>query len=222
MAKKQSSSVTMTPAELKSLIEYLIDNNLELQAKGKIPLSVNIVGPAGVSKTSCIEQIAAERKMNFVKLSVAQLEDPSDLCGFPYKEYYVCDKEGNCQWVNETNVRQLTDLGWKNLNQVRTAVAPPDWIKGKDEGGILLLDDSQRASLNILQACMDIVDRQSYISWNLPKGWTVITTNNPDDGNYLVTSTDNAHKTRQLNVQLKFAIKDWAEWAEGYGVDGRC
>lgn len=143
------------------------------------------------------------------------------LVGFPYKEYLFA-KEDKEVWLNEHNIPEFLALGYKPLNHTRMGYAAPQWIVGKKEGGILLLDDSKRANLNILQAAMDILDRQEYISWKLPKGWTVVTTNNPDDGHYLVTSTDNAHKTRQINVEVKFDAAIWAEWAEGNGVDGRC
>ena len=99
---------------------------------------------------------------------------------------------------------------------------PPEWISGKEKGGILLLDDWNRADMRFIQAVMELIDRQQYISWSLPKDWHIILTANPDNGDYLVSSIDNAQKTRFITVQLKFDTECWAKWAEESQIDGRC
>ena len=73
-----------------------------------------------------------------------------------------------------------------------------------------------------MQACMEIIDRQEYIAWRLPKNWHVVLTTNPDNGNYQVTSLDNAQKTRFITVETKFDIEVWARWAEKVNIDTRC
>jgi hypothetical protein len=69
---------------------------------------------------------------------------------------------------------------------------------------------------------MELLDRQEYVSWKLPKNWHVILTTNPDNGDYNVTSLDVAQKTRFISVELKFDVDVWAKWAETAGIDGRC
>lgn len=71
-----------------------------------------------------------------------------------------------------------------------------------------------KLSLNILQAAMNIIDRQKFLSWELPKGWTVITTNNPSGEDYQVTMLDKAHESRKITLKSKFDAEVWAEWAE--------
>lgn len=73
-----------------------------------------------------------------------------------------------------------------------------------------------------MQATMEILDRQEYVSWKLPKNWHVILTTNPDNGDYNVTSLDVAQKTRFVSVELKYDVSIWAKWAENAGIDGRC
>jgi hypothetical protein len=73
-----------------------------------------------------------------------------------------------------------------------------------------------------MQATMEILDRQEYVSWKLPKNWHVILTTNPDNGDYNVTSLDIAQKTRFISVGLKYDKDVWAKWAETAGIDGRC
>jgi hypothetical protein len=69
---------------------------------------------------------------------------------------------------------------------------------------------------------MEILDRQEYVSWKLPKNWHVILTTNPDNGDYNVTSLDVAQKTRFISVELKYDADVWARWAEKATIDGRC
>jgi hypothetical protein len=73
-----------------------------------------------------------------------------------------------------------------------------------------------------MQATMEILDRQEYVSWKLPKNWHVILTTNPDNGDYNVTSLDVAQKTRFISVELKYDSDVWAKWAEKANIDGRC
>ena len=73
-----------------------------------------------------------------------------------------------------------------------------------------------------MQATMEILDRQEYVSWKLPKNWHVILTTNPDNGDYNVTSLDVAQKTRFISVEMKYDVNVWAKWAETAGIDGRC
>jgi hypothetical protein len=98
----------------------------------------------------------------------------------------------------------------------------PEWISGKEKGGILLLDDWNRADIRFIQAVMELIDRQQYISWTLPKDWHIILTANPDTGEYLVNSIDNAQKTRFISVNLKYDVDCWGKWAEENEMDGRC
>ena len=73
-----------------------------------------------------------------------------------------------------------------------------------------------------MQATMEILDRQEYVSWKLPKNWHVLLTTNPDNGDYNVTSLDIAQKTRFISVELKYDSNVWAKWAETANIDGRC
>lgn len=69
---------------------------------------------------------------------------------------------------------------------------------------------------------MEIISRQEYISWKLPKNWQVVLTNNPNDGEYMVNEIDDAQRTRFISIGLKFDKDCWAEYAEQQGIDGRC
>jgi len=176
-------------------------------------------------KTSVILQVAQELGLQCIKLNLSQIEEIGDLVGFPMKEHEVVknkDGENITKWVTESTLPMYISSGFKPSGNKKMTHAAPEWIQGKGEGGILILDDWTRADIRFVQAVMEIIDRQEYISWKLPKNWHVVLTSNPDNGEYLVNSIDNAQRTRFITTYLKFDKNTWAQWAEENGVDSRC
>ncbi len=68
----------LTLGEFSKILSYMIDNNHRLIDAGDTPIAVNIEGEAGIGKTSVVEAVAREKKMTFVKVNLAQLEEPGD------------------------------------------------------------------------------------------------------------------------------------------------
>ena len=125
-------------------------------------------------------------------------------------------------WVDELAVQEYLKNGYKMTGKNRMSYCAPEWIADAKAGGILLLDDWNRADTRFIQAVMELIDRQTYISWSLPKDWHIILTANPDNGDYMVNSVDSAQKTRYVTANLKFDVNIWAQWAESAGIDTRC
>jgi hypothetical protein len=221
MAKKSNASVSLNVNELKNFLKHIIDNNRYLQNNNKPMVSTEVVGDSGIGKTSSIIQLAEELDLNFVKLNLAQIEEIGDLVGFPIRQFEMTSEDSK-EWVDENSVDDYRKKGFISTGLNRMSYCPPEWISGKQKGGILLLDDWNRADMRFIQAVMELVDRQQYISWKLPKDWHIILTANPDNGDYLVNSIDNAQKTRFISVNLKFDLKCWGKWAEENQLDGRC
>jgi hypothetical protein len=215
----QQSQITIK--DLKSFLNHIVSNNRQLQEEGKTPVAVEVVGDSGIGKTSSIIQLAQELDLNFVKLNLAQIEELGDLVGFPIRQFEMV-KGDEVKMVDENHISEYKELGYKSTGKNQMSYCPPEWISGKEKGGILLLDDWNRADLRFIQAIMELIDRQQYISWTLPKDWHIILTSNPDNGDYIVNSIDNAQKTRFISVNLKFDINCWSEWAEENGIDSRC
>lgn len=226
------AQVNLNTTEVKEFLRHIITNNQVIQAKGKNPVAVEVVGDSGIGKTSTVIQLAEELNLNFVKLNLAQIEEIGDLVGFPVVQYQIQERMTTSNpdevrtprtaWVNEAAFQEYLKAGFKDTGKTRMSYAAPEWIAGKDEGGILLLDDWNRADSRFIQAVMELVDRQTYISWKLPKNWHIILTSNPDNGDYMVNSIDSAQRTRFITANLKFDVDVWAKWAEQEGVDGRC
>ena len=207
--------------ELKGFLKHMVNNNQYIQKEGKVPVAINIEGDAGLGKTSAIVQLGKEMDMDVVKINLSQIEELGDLVGFPVKEFKIQNKEGKTTWIMETQIDAAMKKGYKVVEK-RMAHAAPEWIQGRTEGGFLVLDDYTRADHRFMQATMEILDRQEYISWSLPKNWHVILTTNPDNGEYQVTSLDDAQKTRFISTEVKFDANVWARWAEKVNIDGRC
>ena len=245
------AQVNLNIDEVKDFTNHIIKNNRFLQEGGKNPVAVEIVGESGIGKTSAVIDLAKENKLNFVKLNLAQIEELGDLVGFPVRQFqmyreqkiqkkiddlnYTAAQKAAAsaqlsnvttkkvgQWVDELAVEEYLKQGWKMTGKNRMSYCAPEWISDKKDGGILLLDDWNRADMRFIQAVMELVDRQQYISWSLPKDWHIILTSNPDNGDYMVNSIDSAQKTRYITANLKFDVNVWARWAEEAGIDTRC
>lgn len=214
----------ITLKEARKAIEFIVDNNRALQDKGIMPVAIGIEGASGIGKSSIIDQIAQDRGYNYIVLSLSQIQDTSDLVGYPIKEHYVCKEDGSeCKWVPSELLEIFSNEGWVMTEETRMSYAVPMWLKTIDQSKplILNLDDYSRATPHLLQACNELILRQKYISWELPKYSTVICSSNPDDGEYQVNTLDEAQKSRLVNFNVKFSISDWAAWAERQELDSR-
>jgi hypothetical protein len=245
------AQVNLNIDELKGFVNHIIENNRFLQKESKPPVAIEVVGESGIGKTSTIVELAKENNLDFVKLNLAQIEELGDLVGFPvrqfqmYKEVKVKPSNDGLnytaaqraaaskdvanmttkkvgQWVDELAVSEYLKNGFKMTGKNRMSYCAPEWISDKKQGGILLLDDWNRADVRFIQAVMELIDRQTYISWSLPKDWHIILTANPDNGDYMVNSIDSAQKTRYITANLKFDVDVWARWAEEASIDTRC
>ena len=220
------TSNEMTLNEFKEVFSYLLDNNKHLENSNLRPIAVGVEGEAGIGKTTLIEDIAKERGMTLCKVNLAQLEEIGDLVGMPMKECEVAWIENgqvkDKRWMPESQTKNL-DLRLKLTGRVRMSYAPPAWLPVDEDpnGTIVFLDDYTRANSMFMQACMEIINTARYISWKLPKYTSIVLSSNPDDGQFSVTSLDNAQKTRFINFNLKLNIEDWAKWAEEAEIDGR-
>lgn len=229
---------TVSMREVKKLLNYTIDNNLALEGKNVTPIAVSLEAQAGIGKTSIVEQIAEERNMGFKKISLHELDEVGDLVGFPIKEYecqvakQVVDKDGTKRveplkgtvWLNDKQIdKPMPGMMFRQTGKTRMGYAKPAWVPEYNENGtIVVLDDYGRATAQLMQACMELILTQKYVSWSLPKKTTIVLTANPDNGDYNVNSLDEAQRTRFLTFPVTFDLDAWSLWAEKVKMDGRC
>jgi MoxR-like ATPase len=153
--KIQNANVKLNSKELKEFLTHIVKNNEYIQAKGKTPIAVSVTGEAGTGKTSSIIELADELNLQLVKINLAQVEEIGDIVGFPIKEFQITNAEGKTTWIVEQQIDAAIKKGYKIIGK-RMAYAAPEWIQGKGEGGILLIDDFNRADSRFSQACMEL------------------------------------------------------------------
>lgn len=155
---------TVSMSQVKTLINYTIDNNLKLQEEGKMPIAISLEASAGIGKTSILQQIAEEREMGFTKISLHELEEAGDLLGYPQLEYEcqmakrVKDAEGNVKlqilpkpvWLNAKQIEMMgKSMALKQTGKTRMGYAKPAWVPEYNEkGNLVVLDDYVRKYLN--------------------------------------------------------------------------
>ena len=152
---------TVSMREVKKLLNYAIDNNLKLEEKGVTPIAVSLEATAGIGKTSILQQVAEERGMQFVKVSLHELDETGDLVGFPIKEYECQvlqryqDEKGEWKvkvlpktvWINEKMLSESPgpNMKYRQTGNTRMGYAKPAWVPSYSENGTLVvLDDYVR------------------------------------------------------------------------------
>jgi len=161
----------MNIEEIKSTLNYLLDNNLELTEQGLDKIAINLVGEAGIGKTSVIKQLAEERGAGYKRLNLSELEEIGDLVGVPQKEFMMI-KNGEEKRVAEKLINQFINLGYDLCPDCDPVMsyAVPEWVpQDPEQEFILFLDDFSRANTMFMQAIMSLMQFGEYISWKLPK-----------------------------------------------------
>ncbi len=206
-------------------------NNLNLISMGQEPITVELVGDAGMSKSSIAVSVgkfitATTGEACKVKvINGAEFgTETGALNGFPVVEtkYVKTDDSGQRHelWL-ETNTVCEED-GFLRTNVQRTTTAPPDWVIElfNYKYSILVLDDIGRCQQIIYNALMELILHRKYDGWELPENCVVFTTANHDHNSENVRGEDDAQKSRKLSIHLgSVDIDSWAEYAEGAGVN---
>jgi alkaline phosphatase D len=110
-------------------------------------------------------------------------------------------------------------IGLPSTDGECTRFNPPDWYKRAClEPAVLLLDEINRASQEVIQSAFQIVLDGELNGWPLHKDTVVYSAIN-DDSRYTVNQMDPALLDRFWTVDLCPDINDWVNWAEG---DGKC
>jgi hypothetical protein len=175
---------------LHKLMQHQFKRNRQLMRRGLAGVPLSIWGTHGIGKTQLVRDFAKANQWKLVSLAPAQFEEMGDLIGMP------------------------------QIEAGRTVLRKPAWVPEDFGPGILLLDDFNRADDRILKGLMPLLQAGKLISWSLPPDWHIVLTANPDEGDYYVTPLDPAMLTRMFNVQLRFEVAPWADWAATHRLPG--
>jgi len=189
----------ISTTQLKELLEHVFETNNQLQTQGLRSTPILIWGKHGLGKTQSVMDFAKDKGWKIAYCAPAQFEEMGDLHGMPY----IFDPDP------EVHGDQIT------------IYSPPAWIPKEEGPGLLVLDDINRADDRMLRGVMQLLQNFELLSWKLPPKWHIVATANPDDGNYSVTTMDDAMLTRMLHVTVEFDVKSWLRWAIKAGIDSR-
>ena len=204
------------PSEVQDLLESLITSNDSLMKSGQLPVSLSLVGPPGIGKTTIVRELTTKLKRGFYKLNLAQLTEPSELIGYYSKEYLMTKQGVESEYVTENLLPYYIEKGYSKGKSI-TRPCPPEWVSSLEDNSILLLDDYSRGNPLFSQAIMELVNEQTMVGWDLKgKNIQIILTENPDDGENNVASMDQAQADRMMRINMKWDASDWAIRAEGH------
>jgi len=152
-------------------------------------------GGAGIGKTSIVKQAAKEMGYNFIYLTLAAVEDNSDLIGLlsPLK-----DDEGN-----DCAVRHLR----------------PDWFPTTPKN-IILIDEANRMPKSLIQSMLTFILEHKLHTHILPEDSHLVFTANPPTDKFIVGDiSDEALTSRLCHIALEPTVEEWLEYAVRTGAD---
>lgn len=199
--------------------------------------SVEIIGVHGIGKSESIREYALKKGYAFEKRELAQITDETSLLGYPRKTikiFKTVDKDinGEIKKVKQVKKIEYSDLsryladGWEQYSpDTELSYSVPEWVNNlyRTEKSILFLDELRRALPHIQSAVMNLINNGEYGDWKLPIGCTIVLANNPtDDGEYNVSSFDDACSDRMFRYYIKADIESWAQWASNHKIKEEC
>jgi len=150
----------------------------------------HIVGPAGVGKTQIIYQIADSLSKHFkIDFNIKKINSPvlsRDDFLVPYP---------------------VSDNSFKMLYS--------QFIPSENEQyGIFVIDEATRGDDQLQQMMWQIQNEYRLHTYEFPRGWFVVTIDNPDDDNYQINNMEDAAGLRRcLHMYVKVSARDFINYA---------
>lgn len=184
--------------ELKQMVEKLY----RAKVRGGRAKPIFIYGAPGIGKTQIVAQAADTLGIPLLALDL-QFMAPEDFLGIPEvitsrKPKY--DEDG-----------KLVDVGSGVTRSNPPTILPRDNGKN-DKGGIIFMDEMNRASKIVLDSVMQFVQMGRLGEYNLPSKWIIVAAGNrPEEAT--VAEFDFALADRFRIVNFVPIVEDWARWA---------
>ena len=182
-------------AKIKDLIKSDINETIGAWAKGRDVQKQcwHIVGPAGVGKTEICYQIAEEltnerqEPFNIIMVKAPVLSRDDFIIPFP-----------------------VTNGGSTSFKMLYSDFVPTDM----DSFGIFVIDEFSRGDHTLQQLLWQVQNEYAIHRYDFPKGWFVISIDNPDDSAYTMdTMEDAAGLRRQLHIYTEVSPIDFLNYA---------
>jgi hypothetical protein len=192
---------------IKGLIKSDIKRTINAWEKGS---SVDkqcwhVIGPAGVGKTQICYQIASEltnelkKPFDIIMVKSPVLSRDDFIIPFPTIELGEDDCPVQDQHGNVYSFRMLYS----------------DFVpKNEDTYGLFVIDEFSRGDHTLQQLLWQVQNEYAIHRYEFPKGWFVISIDNPDDQEYQMdTMEDAAGLRRQNHIYSEVSVKDFLDHA---------
>lgn len=198
----------LTISKIKDLLKNDIKDTIMTWQKGRNvdKQCYRIIGPAGVGKTAICHQIAAELTEDL--FGEHNKKNPNDKKTFNIimvKSPVLCRDD----FIIPFPAKGLggEEFSFKMLYS--------DFVpKEKNSLGIFVIDEFSRGDHQLQQLLWQIQNEYSVHRFAFPKGWFVISIDNPDDSQYtLDTMEDAAGLRRQLHIYTEVNAIDFLNYA---------
>jgi len=153
----------------------------------------HIVGPAGVGKTQICYQIAEEltkesgKQFDIIMVKAPVLSRDDFIIPFP-----------------------VTNGGATSFKMLYSDFVP----QGEDSYGLFVIDEFSRGDHTLQQLLWQVQNEYAIHRYEFPKGWFVISIDNPDDSAYTMdTMEDAAGLRRQLHIYTEVSPIDFLNYA---------
>lgn len=183
-----------------------IQKSINILLKEPQVLTPFIHGKPGVGKSAIVFEIAKERDIAFIDLRLSQLES-ADIRGIPHVE---ADSKGSKWYPPETIP----------FNIFADLPVPGKHNKGKcfRDGGILFLDEFNRARFDVFQAAFELVLDRRVGTNDILDNWYIVAAGNlgEEDGTEVTEMNDAALNNRFAHFTVEDAgmFECWVNWAK--------
>ena len=157
---------------------------MQMSADPKNRIAIGLIGHMGEGKSQVVQQAAAENGWNYVDLRGSQME-ATDFLGIPFRDEA------------------------KNT----TSYAKPMWWPADGTKTVLVLEEVNRAALDVQQAVMQILNEGKVGVHSLPTDTVVCVCINPPNDVYQVSELDPAMHNRAGWYDFKSDPNVWLKYA---------
>jgi hypothetical protein len=204
-------------AKIKELIKTDIIRTFKTWASGRDVRKQcwHIIGPAGVGKTEICGQIAEELSTEVpLALSDTEIKDPTIVPGLVDGQNFSFDMMmikapvlSRDDFIIPFPVIDGSEHSFKMLYS--------DFVpKGENTFGLFVIDEFSRGDHSLQQLLWQVQNEYAIHRYSFPKGWFVISVDNPDDAEYQMDNLeDAAGLRRQLHIYTEVSPVDFLDYA---------
>jgi hypothetical protein len=203
--------------KIKELIKQDIVRTFKTWASGKDVKKQcwHIIGPAGVGKTEICGQIAKELTTEVpLALSKTEIKAPHLVPGLTDGQEFVFDmmmiKAPVLSRDDFIIPFPVIDGGENSFKMLYSDFVP----KGENTYGLFVIDEFSRGDHSLQQLLWQVQNEYAIHRHPFPKGWFVISIDNPDDSEYQMDNLeDAAGLRRQLHIYTEVSPVDFLDYA---------